>query len=142
MADEISNKQSFANSAYAQIYRFDEVKRRAQRHAANCNNFLWNIELDNLWKELAADLKQKYGADSTEIKNIYTKMYDINKKILSTSPLITGSSGSGFNKTSDKRQEQINKQYDYLNDKEIFIGELQNDIGKGTKWADEDADSM
>jgi hypothetical protein len=139
---EPNNKTSFANSAYAQIYRFDDIKKRAQRFALQSNNFLWNIELDNMWRELAADLPQKFGEDKDKFKETYRKLNELNKLILSTYPLINGSAGNGFNKLSKERNIQIALQYQYLNKKEIFLGELQNELGKGTKWADEDSDDM
>lgn len=140
--EDTTNKTSFANSAYAQIYRFDEIKKRAQRFALQSNHHLWNIELDNMWRELAADLPQKFGKDEESLKKIYLKFKEINLKILSTYPLISGSAGNGFNVLTEERNKKISLQYRYLNDKEIFLGELQNELGKGTKWADEDSDGM
>lgn len=142
MVEETTNKLSFANSAYAQIYRFDDIKKRAQRFALNSNNFQWNIELDNMWRELAPDLPQKFGKDTEKIKNIYKDISELNRQILLTQPLITGSAGNGFNRLSKERNLQISLQYQLLNKKEIFLGELQNELGKGTKWADEDSDGM
>lgn len=140
--EETTNKTSFANSAYAQIYRFDEIKKRAQRFALQSNHYHWNIELDNLWRELAADLPQKFGKDTENYKKVYANILKINLDILSTYPLITGNAGNGFNKLTPERNKIIALQYQYLNKKEIFLGELQNEIGKGTKWADEDSDGM
>jgi hypothetical protein len=137
-----SNKTSFANSAYAQIYRFDEIKKRAQRFALQSNHFLWNIELDNMWRELAPDLLQKYEKKQDTVKKKYDEIKEINIRLIKTFPLIGGSTGNGFNKTSMQRNLQIGEQYQILNEKEIWLGELQNELGKGTKWADEDADSM
>lgn len=139
---EQTNKLSFANSAYAQIYRTDDIKKRCQRYAATSNHFLWNMELDNMWRELAPDLPQKYTKQPEKIKEVYIKLNLINLRILSTYPLISGSPHNGFNKLQKAVNERISLQYQYLNEKEIFLGELQNDIGKGTKWADEDQDGM
>lgn len=139
---EQTNKLSFANSAYAQIYRTDEIKKRAQRHAANSNHFSWNIELDNLWRELAPDLPQKFSKQPDKIKLVYSKLYEINKKIFTTYPLISGTGITGFNKITKERAQQISLQQQYLTEKEIFLGELQNELGKGTRWADEDSDGM
>lgn len=137
-----TNKLSFANSAYAQIYRADDIKKRCQRAAATCNHFQWNIELDNMWTELAPDLPQKFVKNKDKIAEWYKKINDINKLILTTGNLIYGNGATGFNKVSSTRREQISMQRLYLMRKEIILGELQNELGKGTRWADEDSDGM
>lgn len=139
---EVTNKLSFANSAYAQIYRTDDIRKGSRRYALTSNNFLWNIELDNMWSELAPDLPQKFSKQPSKIKEVYDKMAFINNKLVTTYPLIKGSAGNGFNRLTRERAILIQKQYDYLREKEIFLGELQNELGKGTKWEDEDSDGM
>jgi hypothetical protein len=108
------DKRSATNSAYVQIFRFDDIKKRAHTHAANSNNFLWNLELDNMWKELAPDLEEKYTKKPEEKKKKIDEYNKININILSTYPLITGSGGGGFNKISRERQLKISLQYLYL----------------------------
>lgn len=139
---ESNNKTSFANSAYSQIYRFDDIWRSAFKYASSGNFLSWNYSLDGIWRELAGDLKQKYGDGKTEYKNIHNAINNINIELLKTYPLISGMMSNGFNKVSNEDRQRASKQYLILMKKEIYLRELQNELGKGTKWADEDQDSM
>lgn len=140
--DTTTNKLSMANSAYSQIYRFDETWKNAYRHRSNGNHHAWNLDLDNIWLELSGDLKEKFGDGKEEYKKIMDKILEVNKNILSTYPLVTGTLASGFNVPSADSLKRVSKQYLFLMDKEQFLRELQNRLGKGTKWLDEDQDSM
>lgn len=142
MEEEINQQKfSYYNTAVDQIYRFGEIWRNSYRHSAAGNFMAWNLDLDGAWRELASDLKQKYDKNHQRIKQIEDTIAKINQDIVATFPLFMPKV-SGFNKTDKASIQKVGRQYQLLQKKEIFLRELQNELGKGTKWADDDIDLM
>jgi hypothetical protein len=149
MDDE--KKVSRFSSGLNILQRVDQIWR-------NCANFKraglyskWNEELDTVWLELARDLKPEeyYDLDSegkiTNEKNkIVTEGYLTQFKKFETAMrelMPFKDSGSyGFGKPDKTDISNRNKQYNLLMDKQLFLARLENELGKGTSWEEEDDD--
>ena len=103
------------------------------KHRISGNYYSWNLTLDSLWSELVGDLEEH---DNQEKKYL---LY--NKLLHKHLPLYSGYQ-VGFNKIKKEDMEKIKYQYAILLAKEIFLRRLQNTLGKGTAWKDENADYM
>lgn len=106
------------NDAVFQIGRLNNswIKCDSYSKAGKLSMYKW--ELDVIWRELSADARKHKDWD--KIKNIKSKL---NNKIA--------------NFKDDK-----NKLYYYLTLKEEFLRWVQNSVGKGSKYTDEDEDGM
>ena len=62
--------------------------------------------------------------------------------ILENEPLISGSLNVGFNSPSKDYLMKVSKQYIWLHKKEIYLRQLQNELGKGTLWDSGDEDDI
>ena len=109
------------NSAVAQLFRLDELWKDAHRHSRSGKYSEWNADLDMIWSELARDLKE--GCDEEKEYNSFTKK-------LGEAGKMTKEEVRGFNSTKNDKAGQ----YIILLQKEIWLGRLQNQLGKGTKW--------
>lgn len=128
----------------------------------NCANFkrmgrysAWNEELDSVWLELARDLSpEEYYDLDNEKKIIYDNQKD--KKETETKGYKTqydnfevemeklmpfqDSGVQGFKKPSEIDIKRRNKQYKLLMEKQLFLARLENKVGKGTSWEEEEED--
>jgi hypothetical protein len=126
----------------------------------NCHNFKrsglyhkWNEELDSVWLELARDLKEveyydldKDGNPVIDEKNkeIVKKGYksqfeSFEEKLKELMPFMD-SGTRGFQKPEENMIKKRNKQYKLLMEKQLFLARLENELGKGTSWEEEDDD--
>lgn len=147
-----TTKTSKINAAVDQIYRFGDIWRNAYRHRLAKDYHSWNLDLDTAFSELAGDLKQKYANEKTEkddkgnkfskLDAVYAEIHKYNTQIVKLEPLISGSIQKGFNKVSKEDIQKVSLQYIWLNKKEVFIRELQNEMGKGTLWDSGDEDDI
>jgi len=124
-------KTSKYNSAIDQLRRIGEIWRIVRSRVVSGDYFAWNQELDRVWVELSQDV-QPNGKEEKDI-------LDYNKKIVELQPLATPNS-HGFNKISEKDRKKYSEQYLILISKEIYIRRLQNRLGKGTAYLDDDED--
>lgn len=127
----------------------------------NCSNFkregrysTWNEELDSVWLELARDLKpdeyydldfeKKPIYDSNPDKKVkvkgYKSKYDDFETELNKLMPFRDSGSSGFQKPDKEELEKRNKQYKLLMEKQLFLARLENELGKGTSWEEEEED--
>jgi len=125
-SDSDEARTSKYNSAFTQIYRLDTLWK-------DCNNFSrtgklknWNWTLDRIWMELAGDLP-KEDPKLNEFEVIDKKIKSIVNKTL-----LKQISISSF-------QPEL---YKSLMEKELFLRRLQNSLGKGTAFEDNDDDYM
>lgn len=124
----------------------------------NCHSFKraglyykWNEELDSVWLELARDLKDSDYFDLDEKKKVtsdpkkvefkgYKSQFDsFEVKLKEFLPFID-SGVSGFNKPSKNMISNRDGQYKVLMEKQLFLARLENELGKGTSWEEEDDD--
>ena len=123
---EDTPKVSKYNSAVNQLMRLDELWKDAHRHSRSGKYHLWNADLDCIWSELSRDLEK--GCDEDKEYNDFTI------KIANAGSVDSGKIW-GF-----KSSPTNPKHYAILREKEIWLGRLQNKLGKGTSWSDEDED--
>lgn len=128
----------------------------------NCANFkrnghysFWNEELDTIWLELARDLDEKEYYDLTEdgkiilnpeknpekIKTTGLKSrYELFEAELNELMPFQDFGIQGFKKPSEGDAKRRNKQYKLLMEKQLFLARLENRLGKGTSWEEEEED--
>lgn len=129
--EETPEKKSLYNSGLAQIYRMDELTKEVHKKAILGSYIAWNEYLDRLWAELMGDTKNE---DAEKIKSFDDKLRKLgfwvnpNIESFTTPPRIYY--------ILRFHQKQV------LMEKERFIRQLQNDLGKGTAYADPESDLM
>jgi len=102
-----NQKISKFNSTLAILFRIDRLWQDAHHHSRSGQLIKWNWDLDRVWCELAADVKED---DEKDFKKFNDEIAKINKV-----------SGGG-------------ELYTKLLEKEIFIRKLQNKQGKGVAY--------
>ena len=127
---EEGSKKSKYNSAVAQLFRIDALWKDCHTHSRSGAYAQWNSDLDKVWCELAGDLDKNSNQEKEYVK--------INKKIGE----IYTKDNSGFTLTDKDSKKKMTTNYNNLIEKEIFLRRLQNELGKGTAYADEDEDSF
>lgn len=128
MSEEENNKTSKYNSAIAQLIRLDSLWQRCHLSSLRGNYNAWSIALDKIWVELSADL----GQLDRKHKTYYEMVNELNK----TGPIALPDY-QGFKASTGNAL-----QYSLLIKREQWLKSLQNELGKGTKWADADDDMM
>lgn len=104
------------NSGIAQIYRMDNLWKDTHTHSRNGEMDKWNWDLDRLWLELAADLK--------EVDSRVNKFAEFNNSIAELKEKLSNKKIEVSKYFSEIYQKQM--------EKELFLRRLQNDLGKGT----------
>lgn len=136
------------------IQRLDQLWKNCHSFKRNGLYYKWNEELDSVWLELARDLSPEEYYDLDEDGNvIYNNLRNkkIDKKgfksrfdsfeneLTPLLPFIDSGQG-GFTSPSETAITKRNKQYKLLMEKQLFLARLENEIGKGTSWEEEDED--
>ncbi len=150
---EEEQKTSRFSSGLNIIIRLDQLWKNCHEFKRNGFFQKWNDELDSVWLELARDLKPreyydtdkdaKIILDSKKDKDkIYEEGYlskfeNFNKRLREFLPF-KDSGGKGFSKPSTNDVTNRDKQYKLLMEKQLFLARLENEVGKGTSWEDED----
>jgi len=100
--------------------------------------YLWNTLLDRVWCELSRDLPEKeYEGWKKKFDGIYKKISDSGKIVDNVDDL-----GIGFKKVAPDFLKRRANQYKLLMEKELLLRRLENHLGKGTTWNDEDEDDF
>lgn len=132
MTENETNSQELKskyNAAIAQLYRLDELWKDAHKHARMHQYQAWNLDLDAVWRELAET--EEPGSDNV-------KDYDkVNSKVIKSGVNLIPQT-IGFKPPSMAYRLQLGKIYYALNQKEIFLRQLQHAQGKGTQYAESD----
>lgn len=129
---EDEQKVSKYNSGVAIQIRIDGLWKDANKHS-RLNLFeKWNLDLDAIWRELARDIKKDEWEDK---KKIYEKF---DTDLAATGKFRDFAEDDGFASPEKNALENRKKQYKLLNEKELFLKRLENDLGKGTAYEDED----
>jgi len=123
------------NSGVAIIMRLDSLWKDTHTHSRAGLFAKWNADLDRIWCELSRDLNDKKYP-------INKKLFDDLNKTIELNGGFNDRSSEAFNKISAGIIIQRNKQYKALIEKELFLRRLENSVGKGTAWDDDDLDYM
>lgn len=122
--DTGSEKVSLFNGGISEIYRLDFLWKDAHTHSRAGLLEKWNWDLDRVWCELAGDIP--LGDDrEKQFKEMNSKLAQIKQDL--------------FKRKIDLMNYN-EKMYTQLMDKEIFLRRLQQKLGKGSKFVDDDED--
>jgi len=116
------------NSAGLINLRIHNLWVERHKHARNGQYSRWNDDLDSIWCELAADVKE-----GSEIEKEYQKLTIEYAKACKDNPITVG-----FNKINKEHKSSAVNQKIALINKEVFLRRLQTNQGKGTAYKDED----
>lgn len=152
MEEQQESKTSKYNSGIAQLYRLDGLWKDVNTHSRSGLFTKWNEDLDRVWCELARDLDEKEDknkkddedSDSKKKKLYFSdekEKFDKFDKSLKDTGAFQDKEPAGFIVVSEEIKKNRNKQYVILMDKELFLRRLENKLGKGTAWGDEDEDN-
>ena len=156
MENEEETKVSKYNSGIAKLMRLNTLWIDVNNHSRQNQYAKWNEDLDRIWSELSADLKDYeekesnkgkerkridekgkkilyFNEESAKIKQFDTDLANLGKFV--------DKEPEGFKLITEEMKKNRAKQYRILMDKEIYIRKLENQLGKGTAWEDEDEDS-
>lgn len=124
-----SNSLSKLNSGGLINLRLHDLWNNVHRAACKGNYLLWNLTLDRLWSELAAD----------EPKNsdLLPQIQKLNNEISLLGNLPSPDVRLVFKKYNNVDRMKMSKQYNLLMQKELCLRRLQNKQGKGTAYVDD-----
>jgi len=135
MAEDNERQVSKFSSGVNQLLRLDNLWKDANIHSRGGKYSSWNNDLDTIWRELARDLNDK---DYNSKKKVFDE-FDV-KLVKSGSFLDSGN--ETFDEVSTKQKSNRYEHYVVLNEKELFLRRLENFLGKGTTWDDDDDDGF
>lgn len=125
-------KQSKVSGAWLQNIRLDFLWRACNNAAVTNQYSNWNNILDRLWSELSGDIPEGHPLEK--------RYLFINKKLSDLTSEIQNTGSEGFVEIDSNTKDTFKKQRIILMEKEIFIRRLTNQLGKGTKYVDENED--
>lgn len=122
------NQKSVYNEGYFQIMRLNDCWSKANYYSQTGKLIEWRWILDVVFRELARDVHKKQNGSTLndfDANPIVKNISELDKKI----------------KTSflNKKKADI---YNSLNKKDIYLRILQEEVGKGGKYVDDDAFSL
>lgn len=137
MAEE-EIKISKHSSGVSIIMRLDQLWKNCHSYKRNNHYKKWNEELDSVWLELSRDLKK----DSNEEKDYdkLKKRFDKFDNEITEIGQIQDERPEGFEPLPKDFVERRNKHYKKIMEKHEFLTRLENKVGKGTTFDDEDDD--
>jgi len=134
---EIERKSKY-NSGIAKEMRRNELWKSVNKYSIEGSYIKWNEYLDKIWLELSSDVKKKFADNFREKKN---ELLLFDTKIAEIGQIID-KYDSGFNEIPKDVIEKRNKHYKILMEKEEFLRLLEEDVGKGTNWEDDEDDDF
>lgn len=139
--EDFDNKVSKYSSGVNIIMRLDELWKDTHRHARTGLFKLWNLDLDRIWLELSRDLKEVKTKEHDSFDEIESLFNDFNTSIMKLGN-ISDEEKPGFKKMEQsdiKKREQF---YNLLMKKQLFLARLENKLGKGTTYADNEDEDL
>ena len=125
------------NEAKFQIFRLHNEYTNCNRLSSAGDLTKWCWHLDIIWRELSSDAIKKEG---TIENNQYFKEIDkLNKDINNFSEEIEQNIKKGKKIEATKSRSKL---YRAIEKKEIYLRNLQDDFGKGSKRSSEDEDDI
>ena len=138
--EEIEHQTSKYSTGVSINLRIDQLWKDSHAHSRAGLYSNWNNDLDCIWSELARDLKDEKGK-----KNVYEdkqKEFDKFDKDILEKGLIMDTEPSGFIKATDKQKESRSGHYKILRKKQLFLARLENTLGKGTTFDNNEEDDI
>jgi hypothetical protein len=129
------NHKSKYNSGVAKEIRRNELWKETNSHSRLGQFTKWNEDLDCIWSELCADIKpEDFEEKKKDFEEFEGKIMKIGK--------IEDTTKQGFKDFDKDFYNKRNEHYKILRNKEIFLRRLENSLGKGTAYEDDDEDSF
>ena len=136
MVDENVVIKSKYNSGVAKMIRMDAIWKDVNRHKRSGEFSKWNEDLDTVWCELTADAKKK------NVLKQKSKEFNEKNQAIAELGSFNDTSNLSFRVPTNEDNLKRIKQYQKLMDKEIFLRILEEELGKGTAWEDDDEDDF
>jgi len=136
------------------LQRVDFLWKNCHNYKRNGQYSKWNEELDSVWLELARDLKPneyydldvddnpllEFKEDTKVKKKGYKSQFEAFEIALTALMPFKDVGTIGFQTPTEDMKKKRNKQYKLLMEKQLFLARLENELGKGTSWDEEDDD--
>lgn len=119
------------------IQRLDLLWKNCQHFKRNGKYERWNDELDTIWLELARDIDEKDFENKEKIEGYRTQFDKFDLDLRKHLPF---QDGDGKFNIDDGKWIKRNGQYKTLMKKQLFLARLENEIGKGTSWGEQEDD--
>ena len=126
------------SSGVSIIIRLDQLWKNCHSYKRNGQYQKWNEELDSVWLELARDLKAD-DDKSKDFESLKTKFEEYNDAIREIGQ-IQDERPAGFERLTPEQINNRDKHYKKLMEKQLFLARIENEIGKGTTYDEEDDD--
>ena len=123
--DEKKELISDFNEAKFQILRLHLLWQSCNSRSQSGKLIQWKWKLDTMWRELSVDATEKDNSIDKDKDKYFTRVKELNKNI-------------AIAQDNNNREEL----YDTLQQKEIFLRQLQEDAGKGSRKHAHDEDDM
>ena len=123
--DEKKELISDFNEAKFQILRLHLLWQSCNSLSQSGKLIQWKWKLDTMWRELSVDATEKDNSIDKDKDKYFTRVKELNKNI-------------AIAQDNNNREEL----YDTLQQKEIFLRQLQEDAGKGSRKHAHDEDDM
>lgn len=122
------------------VIRLDSLWKDTHLHSRAGQYAKWNADLDRIWLELARDLNE--GTNDKEKSEFQKRQEELDKfdNYLGKLMPFDDSGEKGFTPPTAEMLSRRNKQYKVLMSKQLFLARLENELGKGTTYEDEDDD--
>jgi len=122
------------------VIRLDSLWKDTHLHSRAGQYAKWNSDLDRIWLELARDLNE--GTNETEKSEFQKRQEQLDRFENELGKLMPfdDSGEKGFTAPTAEMLSRRNKQYKVLMNKQLFLARLENELGKGTTYEDEDDD--
>jgi hypothetical protein len=134
--EETETKKSKYSSGIAKEIRRNVLWTDANNHSRIGQYSKWNEDLDRIWCELSSDAEKKKLFTLNKLK------YEEFDKQLASIGNFNDNVHTGFEKPSNEEKEKRSKHYKKLIEKEIFLRLLEEDVGKGTSWEEDEEDEF
>lgn len=137
MQEEETQEQKISkySSGVNILIRIDLLWKETHAHAKIGAYALLNSDLDRIWLELARDLEKE---DYEERKKIFEMFDESLKKLMP----FNDEKPSGFRELSPEDVKKRNDIYELLMEKQLFLARLENKLGKGTTFDEDDDDDF
>ena len=141
---EEEKKVSKFSSGLNIIMRLDILWKNCQKFKREGKYSSWNDELDTIWLELARDIDEVDldNEKDSKKKSKYSVKYEEFKKFDERLRIELPFEDNliGFNRIEKDTFKRRNNQYKILMEKQLFLARLENEVGKGTSWGEQEDD--
>lgn len=122
------------------VIRLDSLWKDTHLHSRAGQYAKWNADLDRIWLELARDLNEGKNSEGESEFSSREKEFNGYDDALGKLMPFDDSGEKGFTPPTAEMLSRRNKQYKVLMSKQLFLARLENELGKGTTYEDEDDD--